>query len=569
LFAYLKPKIDTVLYNFFLGKYKKVWDEVKKAGEIKSDMYDKSGIINIIVLEIPKALNLTYSAYYELSESENKYFISTTTNANYYDGTIKELFFDHKLIQELYRTKSFLYLHALIKDEKNSEMSEVLKELKIDLCFPIFEKDLLLGVLVYGEKENSRFFNNEDLQILNSIIKDAEYQISNVLKVKHISETVSNDVLNKYKKTYQAQLLEESKRLGEIRNIKHFTEHSVKLVNRLLHTTQTNIYLYDEANNLYFNSNDKDCEQIAGSDYLIKYITEAKEIIFVEAFEKAVKEIKIKELVSAVETVKKMKASLIIPLMDFSRVLGFVTICNENNIDRKYSDDDLVLLGFVCDKIQTTLSNIYANEKANVDMLTSLHNRRYMMYRLESEVIRSYQEGLPLSFIMLDVDDFKFFNDAGGHHEGDLVLAQVADALQKLIRPTDECFRYGGDEFSIVFPDTDNEGVTSLANRLKLEFAEHENNEKLNEIFDTKVTLSIGASTYHPKNNNREYSLPEIHAIANFLIEKADTVLYDSKYEGKDRVSVSQPFSKVTYHIDLNKKEPEPIPREIDTLQYE
>ena len=394
-----------------------------------------------MVLDIPKALNINYSAYYDLSNSLDKYSLSHSINPDYYNGDKKEILFNSGLVRELLDGKTYLYLENLKKNEKNKELVAQLNDLKIKLCFSIFDNNNLVAILVYGDKQNNSLFHHEDLEILNKIIKEAESQINNIDKVKAISD----DVVKRYQTNYQTRLLEESKRLGEIRDLKNFSDHSVKIINRLLHSSETKIYLYDEENKIYYNPSDADSEKIPAANYLIKYLTEKKELVLAITLERWSKEVQIKELVEASETAKKMKASIIIPLLDISQVLGFLIISNKTEVEQKFTQDDFLMLSFICDKVQTNLANIYSSQKANIDDLTKIPNRRSFEHQLEAEITQTRRTGIPTAVALVDVDSFKFFNDAGGHENGDLVLKGVANALRDSTRPTDKSYRYGGD----------------------------------------------------------------------------------------------------------------------------
>ena len=108
-----------------------------------------------------------------------------------------------------------------------------------------------------------------------------------------------------------------------------------------------------------------------------------------------------------------------------------------------------------------------ARRQARVDALTGLGNRRALEEMLDAEVARAERTGHPLSLVTADVDDFKHFNDAHGHREGDRILREVAAALRRAVRRPDACFRWGGDEFAIVLPETRAAGAIRVCRRLE------------------------------------------------------------------------------------------------------
>jgi diguanylate cyclase (GGDEF)-like protein len=432
-----------------------------------------------------------------------------------------------------------------------------MEALKIDMIYPFFIGTSLAGILVYGKKNEDIVFRIEDIGLLADIIETAQKQIIDINRIKKIFDEKSELILTEFKNTYQVQLLEESKRLGAIRNKKDLCTYSVKLINRLLNSSQTKIFILDEDKKNFYDPNGKSSSQIKSTNYLIKYLTETKELVLASTLEKWAKEIKIKEMVEASQTAKELKASIIIPLIDITQVIGFLTISNKSEQKQTYTNDDILLLSVICDKIQTSLSNIYANEKANIDVLTGLHNRRYMQHRLESEIIKSYTQATPLSFVMIDVDEFKNYNDVGGHEEGDLVLEHLAQALQDTIRPTDKCFRYGGDEFCILLPNTTRNEAEIVAKRLKEEIRKHEDMVYIFELFHSHVEISMGTSTYQPRKAKEEYHLKEIEAIGETLIQKSDSGLINTKRKGKNNFFISEAFDKVKYEIDVNSTKDE------------
>lgn len=155
------------------------------------------------------------------------------------------------------------------------------------------------------------------------------------------------------------------------------------------------------------------------------------------------------------------------------------------------------------------------------DELTGLFNYRYLRAILDQEVSRSLRYGRPLSFAMLDLDFFKRVNDAFGHSAGNRVLRQVAEILVKATRKTDAVCRYGGEEFAVVFPETNKDHAKLVLSRILDRVKE----EKIQAEGSRILTLSAGLA-----------SCPEDASADDELIEKADRSLYQAKNEGRDRL---------------------------------
>ena len=193
-----------------------------------------------------------------------------------------------------------------------------------------------------------------------------------------------------------------------------------------------------------------------------------------------------------------------------------------------YQDKDLQLseqmleLQFALKELQE--KNEQLEKLSTLDELSGIHNRRYFDKRLLAELRRGRRELLPLSLIMFDIDHFKKFNDTYGHIAGDEVIRSVAfSASKQLNRETDEIFRYGGEEFAIVLPNTELEGALFIAEKVR------ETIEKLiiNCAGQTlSCTISLGVACHQSKQAIQPTE----------FIEQADKALYQAKQEGRNRV---------------------------------
>jgi diguanylate cyclase (GGDEF)-like protein len=161
-------------------------------------------------------------------------------------------------------------------------------------------------------------------------------------------------------------------------------------------------------------------------------------------------------------------------------------------------------------------------EIAITDGLTELFDVTTFHAKLETEIKRFKRYGSEVSILMMDVDDFKQFNDTHGHQKGDLVLAEIALLIEKTTRELDICCRYGGEEFSVILPQTGIKEAVHLAQRIRRRVE-----KKYKKV--SNLTISVGVA-----------ACPSMGKSANVLIKKADKALYHSKRRGKNRVA--------TYH---------------------
>ncbi len=156
------------------------------------------------------------------------------------------------------------------------------------------------------------------------------------------------------------------------------------------------------------------------------------------------------------------------------------------------------------------------------DGMTGLFNARHFAQRLREEMERSERYRHPLALMVMDVDNFKQFNDTWGHVEGDQVLIRLAECITACLRRTDQAFRYGGEEFVVLLPDTDMEAAMAAAERVRSMFADSE----ISPAADSSVrcTASIGVTLFIPGESPRDF------------VARADSGTYEAKRQGKNRV---------------------------------
>lgn len=174
--------------------------------------------------------------------------------------------------------------------------------------------------------------------------------------------------------------------------------------------------------------------------------------------------------------------------------------------------------------------NRLLDELAITDSLTGIHNRRHFDRSLEREFKRALREDMPLTLAMIDIDHFKPYNDTYGHQLGDMALARVADALQELCqRGTDLVARYGGEEFVVLLPGTGKTQAAALLEAMREAVARLKIEHGASPI-TRYITISIGVATLGSSSEMSQVS-PEI------LIKRADEALYESKRQGRNRVT--------------------------------
>jgi diguanylate cyclase (GGDEF)-like protein len=217
--------------------------------------------------------------------------------------------------------------------------------------------------------------------------------------------------------------------------------------------------------------------------------------------------------------------------ISFPIIFGDRRLAVMNFTDRvgggSFSQRDLELLQTLSTQIAVVIDNSRLKDRTSLleqrsitDSLTGLLNRGYIEERLIEEMNRASRYGLPMSLLMLDVDDFKSYNDRFGHPAGDVALKMVAQVLKDTLRAADVAARYGGEEFAILLPQTPESEAAAIAERIRYRV-------EMTPFPHRAVTVSIGIAGYQT-----DYREPRD------WISAADIALYDAKHMGRNAVRI-------------------------------
>lgn len=201
------------------------------------------------------------------------------------------------------------------------------------------------------------------------------------------------------------------------------------------------------------------------------------------------------------------------------RAEGYDFIQNPNNTD------ELIVRVNALLRIKTIKDKL--EKVSTTDDLTGLHNRKYLQERLEEEISRSRRYGTKLSCILFDIDYFKVVNDMYGYEWGDILLRNIANKLNAMIRKEDILTRYGDEEFLLVLPNTSEDNAFLFGERFRREVEKMEF-IPAGEDEAHRVTISGGISTYP--------CMKDVEEDANTVIRYAEHALYNAKHRGKNKI---------------------------------
>ncbi|TLM79455.1 MAG: GGDEF domain-containing protein [Actinobacteria bacterium] len=230
----------------------------------------------------------------------------------------------------------------------------------------------------------------------------------------------------------------------------------------------------------------------------------------------------------------------------FDHKTMMVVFCAETEALQGMSAEDKLVLQAVASELVVAVENsqLYKLTRtlAITDELTGLTNYRYLQQRLDEEVGRARRYHKHVSLVMLDVDDFKQFNDTHGHIAGDEALAELARVLRSCVREVDVVCRYGGEEFSVVLPETDATGAYVVAEKIREGIESFEFADAAGER-GVSLTASVGVASYPAHAYDKET-----------LLKQADDALYRAKGSGKNRVR--SPHRKLTPPGEVDEAAP-------------
>jgi diguanylate cyclase (GGDEF)-like protein len=223
---------------------------------------------------------------------------------------------------------------------------------------------------------------------------------------------------------------------------------------------------------------------------------------------------------------EQQHSAICLPLRSRERTLGVLQLVHPE--PQTLTDDAITFLYIVCDYAAIAIENARAVERIQeltiTDDCTHLFNARHLAAVLPAEIERARRFDQPLSILFVDLDHFKQVNDVHGHQAGSRVLAEAAEVISRTMRNVDIAFRYGGDEFVVVLPQTPGDAAAKAANRLLV--AMRARRFLSPEGLSLRLSASLGVASYPGDADN-----------AGALLERADQRMYLVKNSTRDGVA--------------------------------
>lgn len=210
------------------------------------------------------------------------------------------------------------------------------------------------------------------------------------------------------------------------------------------------------------------------------------------------------------------------PLVYQNRLFGVVAFKRENPLDEREKNIVGVVVRIASTALQNTMSLAIMRDLASIDPLTKLYNIGFFRDKLAEELNRAKRFQHSLAVVIIDLDNFKYFNDTFGHQAGDQLLIRLSQIFSKYFRDTDLVGRYGGDEFIVMFPETKKEEAAKMVANLLSNFKTYDYTHSPGE---KKIEFSAGVAAY-----------PDDGLNPSELIKNADKALYEAKNAGRSRV---------------------------------
>ena len=396
---------------------------------------------------------------------------------------------------------------------KEQKYADVLTHTKAELALPLCFQHKVLGVLNI-ESAHINAFDDSDLEIFETIAEQVAHTIGNAALFRQ--KTSAHDLLLKLN-----TLSREINATFRLDKILHVTG---SILPQTIGCRLCSIFFFNPQKNLL----ELKVHNLPGHELSTTLKVGSEENLLMTRVIQLKRSIHVTDIEKELRIPKRPKyqtKSFLNMLISYGkRIIGVLNLSDKLD-DTPFSYEEFYLVYSFCEHLANAIMNCEKYQRilelSITDGLTGLHVHRYFQDSLQREISRSRRHNLQLCLIMMDIDDFKTFNDTYGHQVGDIVLRELANIIKTTVRSTDIAARYGGEEFAIILPHTDLLNGRILAERLQQKISNHP--------FDISgrplhITVSQGLSEY--KNQ----------AAGTFILH-ADQALLQAKRQGKNRVN--------------------------------
>lgn len=407
-------------------------------------------------------------------------------------------------------TKEDLTILPELRSLWEAEKEEIAAK-EIELFVPLVSRDRLIGILVLGKKESGKYAL-EDLNLLEEITSLVAVSIEKEYLREQLHEREEElSVINRSSAIMTSSLdiqVIYGSFIEELKNVVDVSWAAIVLI---------------EANDLFLAALSSEIgsawqvgERISIKGSATEWVAKHRKALVEPDLAK-----EFRFTTGSYHLQQGVRSIVYLPLIAKGRVIGslIVASCHPN----AYNPRQVALLEQLASQIAMPVENsqLYAEaeERARTDALTGLLNRRALGELITSEINRHARYGGIFSLMILDLDSFKMFNDKYGHLAGDRILKQTGNVIKRAIRTADQAFRYGGDEFAVLSPQTSADAAHGVAERLRQRLAYTLGTD------DVPITASLGLATW-----------PIDGVVADGVIAAADDALYHAKRSGGNQV---------------------------------
>jgi len=378
----------------------------------------------------------------------------------------------------------------------------------------------------YQVKSKNKNGNMIFLSVTSHCIRDDHGKVIGYEGVIHDitnQKRLEEDLLTEKRK--MEEILDFEEKISVIKEFDRLVEFILKKVSEVLEVRKCSFMIFDEeAGEL----------SIQGALGLEERVIQETRVKLGESISGVVAEERASVLVKNIEYDQRFKRAnapyyasrsfMSIPIATDGKLIGVLNVTDKKRISGQevfFNELDLKILSAIGKEIAVAIENINLYKELNhlavMDPLTNIHNYRYFTKTLDYEVNRTNRFQEPLCLMMIDLDNFKSYNDSFGHIQGDNLLKDVSRLFKDKLRAIDVICRYAGDEFAVILPETDIDGALIAAEKLRGSVEEL--------VLKRPITLSIGVAQYLPDMTRLEFTA------------KADQALYRSKETGKNKVT--------------------------------